>query len=157
MARGRLIIIGAAVILLLGGGAAAAYFFVPSVRAALGGKPPGDEPEEAAKPKESEAPKGGFADLKAITASIRDISGHPRLLRLSASLKLDKAEDKARVEAFLPRILDAVQIRLRRETVEELSTTAGRDTLREDIRDATNREIAPGHCSEVLIREFIIE
>jgi flagellar FliL protein len=156
MARGKLVIIGVAVLLLLGGGAAAAYFLVPSVRTMLGGKPP----KEAAEPEKPAAPDPklmGFADLKAITASIRDRDGHSRLVRISASLQLDKAEDKARIEAYLPRILDAIQIRLRRETVEDLNSVKGRDTLRDDLTAAINQEIAPGHCQAILFREFIIE
>ena len=145
-----LIIVGAALLLLIGGGAGL-YFFVfaghkePVKTAAAG-------PEFPATP-----PQVAYFDIPDLIVNIQSADGSPVYLKLSLSLELYTAEEKAGIQVLVPRIVDQFQGYLRELRADDLKGSAGIMRVKEELLRRTNVAAAPYKVRDVLLKEMILQ
>ena len=78
-------------------------------------------------------------------------------LKISLSLELDDANDIPRVEAVLPRIVDAFQSYLRELRPEDLRGSSGMYRLREELLARVNASAQPAKVNDVLFKEMLVQ
>ena len=145
----KLILFGAigAIVLLLGGGGA--YFFFS------GGEP--KDGKEVAEALPETPPEITFYDMPDIIVNIQSADTAPAYLKLSVSLELDNAEEKAGIEALKPRIVDQFQGYLRELRVDDLKGSAGVVRLKEELLRRINASAAPYRVRDVLLKQMIVQ
>ena len=145
-----LIVAAAALVLVLGGGGGGLYFFVFSgsdeTKTAEGEAPIPVTPPEVA-----------FYDVPDIIVNIQSADGSPAYLKLSSSLELDNAEEKAGMTALMPRIVDQFQGYLRELRIDDLKGSAGVMRLKEELLRRINVAAAPYRVRDVLLKEMIVQ
>jgi flagellar FliL protein len=146
-----LIIVSAALLLILGGGGAALYFFVFSghdqpVKTASNG------PDFPATP-----PQVVYSDIPDLIVNIQSADGAQVYLKLSLSLELYSAEEKAGIQVLIPRIIDQFQGYLRELRTDDLKGSAGIMRVKEELLRRTNVAAAPYKVRDVLLKEMIIQ
>lgn len=146
-----LIIVAAALLLVLGGGGAALYFFVFSGGDAKA-KTAANGPEFPATP-----PQVAYDDIPDLIVNIQSGDGTPVYLKLSLSLELYTAEEKAGIDALKPRIIDQFQGYLRELRADDLKGSAGIMRIKEELLRRTNVAAAPYKVRDVLLKEMIIQ
>ncbi|GAB5388321.1 MAG: flagellar basal body-associated FliL family protein [Alphaproteobacteria bacterium] len=155
--KGKLIIIVLAALLVLGGGGGAAAYFMgmfdpppaEGEQAELDAVETEEDIEEAAK-------SAVFMELQDMTVTLNS-RGRTRFLKLSVALELTAEEDKAKVEAVLPRVVDQFQIYLRELRVEDLRGSAGVYRLREELLYRVSKAVPGVDIRNVLFQSFIIQ
>ena len=146
----KLILFGAigAIVLLLGGGGAYFFFF-------SGGEP--KDGKEVAEALPETPPEITFYDMPDIIVNIQSADTAPAYLKLSVSLELDNAEEKAGIEALKPRIVDQFQGYLRELRVDDLKGSAGVVRLKEELLRRINASAAPYRVRDVLLKQMIVQ
>jgi flagellar protein FliL len=145
-----LIIVVAALLLVLGGGGAGAYFFLFSGSGAKDAK-------VAAAPIPIVPPAVAFYDLPDIVVNIQSADGSPAYLKLSVSLEIAQADEKAALAAVTPRIVDQFQGYLRELRVDDLHGSAGVLRLKEELLRRINVAASPYPVKDVLLKEMIVQ
>ena len=146
-----LIIAAAGLVLVLGGGGAGLYFFVFSA-------PKPDAKLAANQPSVPIAPpQVAFYEVPDIIVNIQSADGSPAYLKLSTSLELDTADEKAGMTALMPRIVDQFQGYLRELRIDDLKGSAGVLRLKEELLRRINVAAAPYHVRDVLLKEMIVQ
>lgn len=147
-----LIIVGVALLLLLGGGGAALYFLVLA------------KPEAPAKPATLAGtdmpaipPQVAYFDIPDLIVNIQSADGNPAYLKLSLSLELYTPEEKAGIQALLPRIVDQFQGYLRELRPDDLKGSAGIMRVKEELLRRSNVAASPYRVHDVLLKEMIIQ
>jgi len=145
-----LMIAVAGLVLLLGGGGAGLYFFVFSA------------PKTAADGRTADAtpvtpPQVAFYDVPDIITNLQSADGNPTYLKLSTSLELDNADEKAGLAVVMPRVVDQFQSYLRELRLDDLKGSAGVIRLKEELLRRINVAAAPYHVRDVLLKEMIIQ
>ena len=69
----------------------------------------------------------------------------------------DDADEVAKINPVLPRVLDAFQVYLRELRASDLDGSAGLFRVKEDLQKRINIAIYPGRVDAVLFREIIIQ
>ncbi|MBL8697280.1 MAG: flagellar basal body-associated FliL family protein [Alphaproteobacteria bacterium] len=140
-------------LLLLGGGGAGAYFML------FANKHDEHADEHAAEKKEDKkAPKAMvFYNLPELLVNLNGQGRRSSFLKISLSLELDDANDIPRIEAVLPRIVDAFQTYLRELRPEDLRGSAGLYRLREELLARVNTSAQPAKVNDVLFKEMLIQ
>ena len=145
-----LIMAVAGLVLLLGGGGAGLYFFVFSApKAAAGGATADATPVTP--------PQVAFYDVPDIITNLQSADGNPTYLKLSTSLELDNADEKAGLAVVMPRVVDQFQGYLRELRIDDLKGSAGVIRLKEELLRRINVAAAPYHVRDVLLKEMIIQ
>jgi flagellar FliL protein len=145
-----LIIAVAGLVLVLGGGGAGLYFFVFSApKAAAGGMTADATPVTP--------PQVAFYDVPDIITNLQSADGNPTYLKLSTSLELDNADEKAGLAVVMPRVVDQFQSYLRELRIDDLKGSAGVIRLKEELLRRINVAAAPYHVRDVLLKEMIIQ
>ena len=136
-------------LLLIGGGAAAYFlFFAKSEDAAA----------TAAKAEEAKPPKAMvFYNLPELLVNLNSQGRRSSFLKISLSFELADATDIPRIEAVLPRIVDAFQTYLRELRPEDLRGSAGLYRLREELLARVNTSAQPARVNDVLFKEMLIQ
>ncbi|MCV6602587.1 MAG: flagellar basal body-associated FliL family protein, partial [Cohaesibacter sp.] len=132
----KLIILVAAALLLLIGGGAGAYFLFFNEPAAEVVEPENDpdaEPEA----------KAFFLDLPEMTVNLSSKNKRAQYLRIKATLELVSEEQAAKIEPFLPRVLDAFQVYLRELRTADLEGSAGLFRLKRELHKRINDAVYP--------------
>ena len=132
------------------GGGAAAYFllFAKSEDAAAA----------AAKAEEAKPPKAMvFYNLPELLVNLNSQGRRSNFLKISLSFELADAADIPRIEAVLPRIVDAFQTYLRELRPEDLRGSAGLYRLREELLARVNTSAQPARVNDVLFKEMLIQ
>ena len=147
-----LLIIGFALFLVVGG-AAGVYFsgLLEPLIVMLGGVD-GTAAEETTEPVEAV-----FFDLPEILVNLNTGGRKSTFLKIRVSLELESAEDVARIEAVMPRIIDNFQVYLRELRVEDLKGSAGMYRLREELLMRVTLAAAPSKVSDVLFKEMLVQ
>jgi flagellar protein FliL len=139
---------GGALVLLLGIGAGL-YFFVFSGS---------DTTETAAAPEiPATPPQVAYYDMPDLIVNIQTSDGSAAYLKLSVSLELLTAEEKAGMQALTPRIVDQFQGYLRELRADDLKGSAGIMRIKEELLRRTNVAAAPYRVRDVLLKEMIIQ
>ncbi|HWA91256.1 MAG TPA: flagellar basal body-associated FliL family protein [Rhizomicrobium sp.] len=148
--RKLLIIAAAGLVVLLIGGGAGLYFFVFSGS--------GDDKVAANEtPVPVTPPEVAYYDVPDIIVNIQSADGSPAYLKLSTSLELNTAEEKAGMTALMPRIVDQFQGYLRELRIDDLKGSAGVLRLKEELLRRINVAAAPYKVRDVLLKEMIVQ
>ncbi len=149
----KLILFVALALFLVVGGAAAAYFtgLLEPLVAMLGGA------DETAAEETTGPVEAVFFDLPEILVNLNTGRRKSTFLKIRVSLELENAEDVARIEAVMPRIIDNFQVYLRELRVEDLKGSAGMYRLREELLTRVTLAAAPSKVSDVLFKEMLVQ
>jgi len=147
------IIAAAGLLVVLGGGGAAFYFF------GMSSAEPGEDAAASVQTEADNLPaaQAAFFDIPDIIVNIQTPDSTPAYLKLSVSLELEKAEEKAAIEPVLPRIVDQFQTYLRELRVEDIRGSAGVMRLKEELLRRVNLAVAPTPVRDVLFKEMIVQ
>ena len=110
------------------------------------------EHAEAAKPM---APV--FVELPEIVANLNAGPKRNSFIKLKVKLEAHRLEDVAAINAAMPRLLDLFQTYLRETRPEELRGSASTYRLREELLNRAEDAVAPGHVSDVLFTDLLIQ
>lgn len=146
-----LIVVAAGLLLVLGGGGAGLYFFVFS------GAPKDAKLAANETPVPVTPPEVAFYDVPDIIVNIQSADGSPAYLKLSTSLELNTADEKAGMTALMPRIVDQFQGYLRELRIDDLKGSAGVLRLKEELLRRINVAAAPYKVRDVLLKEMIVQ
>ena len=149
----KLLLFVALALFLVVGGAAAAYFggLLEPLIAMLGGA------DETAAEETTGPVEVVFFDLPEILVNLNTGGRKSTFLKIRVSLELENAEDVARIEAVMPRIIDNFQVYLRELRVEDLKGSAGMYRLREELLTRVTLAAAPSKVSDVLFKEMLVQ
>ncbi len=140
---------GALVLLLAAGGGAYYFFFMGS-----------DEETNTAEAKPEiplTPPTVAYYDVPDIIVNIQTADGSPAYLKVGLSLELDTQEEKAGMQALMPRVVDQFQGYLRELRVDDLKGSAGVMRLKEELLRRINVAAAPYKVRDVLLKEMIVQ
>jgi flagellar FliL protein len=148
-----LLIAGGGLLLLLLGTGAGLYFFVFAKD---------DEPVQTANASGGPQmpltpPQVAYYDVPDLIVNIQSVDGSPVYLKLSLSLELYTAEEKAGIQALIPRIVDQFQGYLRELRADDLKGSAGIMRVKEELLRRTNVAAAPYRVRDVLLKEMILQ
>ena len=141
--------------LLLGGIGAGVWF-----SGLLGGHKVEAKSEKAEKSEKSEAAKPMapvFVELPEIVANLNAGPKRNSFIKLKVKLEAHRPEDVAAINAAMPRLLDLFQTYLRETRPEELRGSASTYRLREELLNRAEDAVAPGHVSDVLFTDLLIQ
>ena len=142
---------GGALVLLLAVGAGL-YFFVFS------GSTSGEQSKTASAPAlPITPPQVAYYDVPDLIVNIQTADGTPAYLKLSVALELDTADEKAGLQALMPRIVDQFQGYLRELRVDDIKGSAGVVRLKEELLRRINVAAAPYRVRDVLLKEMIVQ
>jgi flagellar FliL protein len=103
------------------------------------------------------APVAVFFDLPDLLVNLNTTGRKASFLKLSVSLELERADDLARLQAVMPRIIDNFQVYLRELRVEDLRGSSGIYRLREELLTRVNTAVAPIKVHDVLFKEMLVQ
>ena len=148
------IIVGAAAFVLLGGGAA--VYFTGLLDPLLGGS---SDQAGGAGGDGSPAQPGTvvFHDLPEMIVTLNTGARKAAFLKIRVSLELTRADDVAKVQAVMPRIVDNFQVYLRELRMEDLKGSAGMYRLREELLTRVKAAAHPAKVNAVLFKEMLIQ
>ena len=138
---------GAVVLLLVTGGV---LYMTGVVDKFIGHK----EPEKVA---EAAPPPAVFFDLPDLLVNLNTTGRKASFLKLSVSLELERAEDLPKIQAVMPRVIDAFQVYLRELRIEDLRGSGGSYRLKEELLARVNTAAAPVKVAHVLFREMLVQ
>jgi flagellar protein FliL len=98
-----------------------------------------------------------FMDLPEMLVNLQSTGRRQAFLKIRVSLELDNPADPPRIEAVMPRIVDAFQVYLRELRVEDLQGAAGMHLLREELLTRVNAAVKPVKVNDVLFREMLVQ
>jgi len=117
--------------------------------------------KEGAEPKTQKEEKSeisaSFLEIPNMIVNLSSPDGQPRYLRLSVQLELKSEEDKAAVEAVMPRVVDQFQTYLRELRVRDLRGSAGIYRLQMELLSRVNAAAYPVEVQDVLFQEILIQ
>ncbi len=149
----KLLLFFALALFLVVGGVAAAYFtgLLAPLIVMLGGA------DETAAEETTGPVEAVFFDLPEILVNLNTSKRKSTFLKIRVSLELENAEDVARIEAVMPRIIDSFQVYLRELRVEDLKGSAGMYRLREELLTRVALAATPSKVSDVLFKEMLVQ
>ncbi len=125
------------------------------------------EPEkkgDPAKPDAAATPPGGqpvsigmYYDLPVLLINLLTNGRPPVFLKISLSLQMAKAEDRATLDARLPLLIDAFQAFLRELHAEDLRGSMGMYRLRDELLLRAAAAASPVQINDVMFKEVIIK
>ena len=146
-----LMIAGGGLALLLAVGAGL-YFFVFSGSGESEHANVAEAPQFPATP-----PQVAYYDVPDLIVNIQNSDGAPAYLKLSVALELYSGEEKAGLQALMPRIVDQFQGYLRELRVDDIKGSAGVMRLKEEMLRRINVAAAPYRVRDVLLKEMIVQ
>ena len=138
-------------VLLLGSGAGL-YFFVFSGSGKSEQANVAEAPQFPATP-----PQVAYYDVPDLIVNIQNSDGSPAYLKLSLALELYSGDEKAGLQALMPRIIDQFQGYLRELRVDDIKGSAGVMRLKEEMLRRINVAAAPYRVRDVLLKEMIVQ
>jgi flagellar FliL protein len=148
--RKLLLIAGAGALLLFLGIGAGLYFLVFAAS-------PAQTKIAATSPIPIVPPNVAFYDMPDIVVNIQSADGTPAYLKISVALELAAADEKAGIQALMPRVVDQFQGYLRELRVDDLHGSAGVLRLKEELLRRINVAAAPYPVRDVLLKEMIVQ
>ena len=140
-------------VLLLGGGGAAVWF--SGLADSFLGK---DAATDVAEANATEPERGNiYYELPQMLVNLSTSGRRTSFLKIVVALEITKEEDKAVLEAALPRIIDNFQVYLRELRVEDLRGSAGLYRLREELLFRVNTAVSPARVTDVLFKEMLVQ
>ena len=153
------IIIGIVLLLLIGGGAAA--FFTGLLDPLLGSTEEAAEGGEGGGDGDGNAPlppgQVVFFDLDEMIVNLNSSGRRQNLLKIKVSLELASANDLAKIQQVMPRVIDNFQTYLRELRIDDLRGSAGVYRLREELLTRVNIAVQPAKVNSVLFKEMLVQ
>lgn len=78
-----------------------------------------------------------------------------KLVKINMELEVNNEEVQKEIEKLKPKIRDIIIITVSSKNYEQVSSRAGKDALREEIRDQVNLFLTKGRINRVYFTEFI--
>ena len=161
--RGRKKLVLLVAVPLLLGGIGAGLWFSGLLKGLVGGKPPDATTGEVASGAQQAGlqappaprPPPVFLDMPEIIANLNVGNRRTAFIKLRSKLELARTEDRAAVEAAMPRLQDLFTTYLREIRPEELRGSAGTWRLREELLARANVAVAPARVVDVLFLEML--
>lgn len=97
-----------------------------------------------------------FSFERAVIVNLAETNAE-RYLKVDVVLELDSPKLVKEVESRLPQIQDLLISITSTKTLEDVSTTSGRNMLRQEIVDKINSLLATGQISNVYFTEFVVQ
>jgi flagellar FliL protein len=135
-------------------GAAAGLWFSGALGPLMSG---GAAPEPVQVQEQQRATQAVYWDLPDILVNLRTDGPRPSFLKISISLELERAEDRAAIEKVMPRVTDTFQVYLRELRADQLQGSAGLIRLREELLSRINAAVRPARVRDVLFKEMLIQ
>ncbi len=145
----KMIIIGVAALVVLLAGVGGAYF-----AGLFGGH---GAPEGEAQETESKPEKVVFYTLPDFLINLNTTGRTASFLKTTVILEVANQEDIPKIEANLPRVVDAINTYLRELRASDLSGSAGVQRLREELLIRANKSLAPVKINDVLFKEIVVQ
>lgn len=148
--RKLLMIAGGGLLVLLLGIGAGLYFFVFSGSS--------EQTETAAVPQfPATPPQVAYFEVPDLIVNIQTADGSSAYLKLSVELELYSGDEKAGLQALMPRVVDQFQGYLRELRVDDIKGSAGIMRLKEEMLRRINVAAAPYRVRDVLLKEMIVQ
>ncbi len=96
-------------------------------------------------------------DLPDLLVALSGGGTSDKVLSIAISLQCGSEDDLAKLQEYLPRVLDTFQGYLRSLSVADLRGTKALETIRAKLLERVNSVIAPGHITAVLFRSMTIQ
>lgn len=151
-----LIIVGVVALLLAVGGA---LVMISMLAKPQGGTESSEQSESPQKKKDQEVkkPLGElFSFERAIIVNLAETNAE-RYLKVDLVLELDSPKLLKEIESRLPQIQDLLISITSTKTLDDVSTTSGRNMLRQEMVDKINSLLATGQVSNVYFTEFVVQ
>ena len=112
--------------------------------------------EAAEQKKEAEGQDfiGKLVPLESFLVNLSGSRGR-KLAKINMELEVNSIEVQEEIQQLKPKIRDIIIIILSSKTYAQVSTTEGKEQLREEIRDQVNLFLTKGQISKVYFTEFI--
>ncbi len=136
-------------LLLLGGLAGGAWWWLTSAEEHVEASP-----EEA---KKTAAAKAVFYELPEMLVNLNSGGKQTSYLRIRVALELESAEQVAKLEAVLPRVVDHFQVYLRELRIEDLNGSAGMVRLKEELMTRVGAAAPGAKVNDVLFKEMLVQ
>ncbi len=104
-----------------------------------------------------EASESAFLAIPPMIVNLNTEDGTPRFLRLTVQLELADPDEKADVEAVIPKVIDQFQTYLRELRVRDLRGSAGVYRLQMELLWRVNQAVEPAEIKDVLFQEILIQ
>jgi flagellar FliL protein len=111
-------------------------------------------PEEA---KQAAAAKAVFYELPEMLVNLNSGGKQTSYLRIRVALELASAEQVAKLEAVLPRVIDHFQVYLREMRIEDLNGSAGMVRLKEELLTRVSAAAPGAEVNDVLFKEMLVQ
>jgi flagellar FliL protein len=146
-----MILLGLVAILLLGGGVAGGLYY--------GGAFDPKKAETKPVVVEDTGPPDAnlFYDLPEMLVTLRSDGESGKFLRLGLSVECPNQDDLAKLQTYLPRVLDVFQSYVRSLTVADLRGTKNLEVLRRQLKTRIDNVIAPGKVKKLLFRGLVVQ
>lgn len=105
---------------------------------------------------EEENAIGPLYSLDTMIVNLADHGGK-RYLRVTMALELSDPESVATIESRLPQVRDAVLMILPTKTYDDVSTTDGKITLRNQVMEKINTLMTKGRVTNIYFTEFVVQ
>ncbi len=148
-ARKKLIIMGAAALVVL-------LAAVTGVYVTLSGKHK-ESSEVELGPDGNPLDKPNFYTMPDFVVNLAPVGKQPAFLKMTILLELAHKEDVPKIEANLPRALDAFTTYLRELHPIDINGAAGTEHLREELMRLAEKTLAPVQINDVLFKNIIIQ
>lgn len=112
--------------------------------------------EKLAQEASGETP-GIFIDIPGMIVNLNSPSKQPRFLKISLKVELEKAEDQAKFETVLPRVVDQFQTYLRELRVDDLRGSSGMYRMKIELINRVRAAAPSIKVSDVLFQEILIQ
>lgn len=153
----KVLIIILGVVLLMMGMMGAGFFIlwgkmsatVAQVQSAEGG-------EQAQQEEEKEESIGPMYKMETLIVNLAD-QGGKRYLRVSMELELSSPEVVEEIEKRMPQLRDAILMILPTRQYADISTTAGKISLRDEILAKMNSHLKTGSINTIYFTEFVVQ
>jgi flagellar FliL protein len=99
---------------------------------------------------------GPLYTLETMIVNLADHGGK-RYLRVTMALELSDPEAVATIESRLPQIRDAILMILPAKNYDDISTTDGKITLRNQVMEKINSLMTKGRVNNIYFTEFVVQ
>ncbi len=113
------------------------------------------EHEQHEKEEKSKEFIGKLVPLETFLVNVSGSRGR-KLVKMNMELELSNSEVQEEVEKIKPKIRDYIIIIASSKTFADISTKAGKDSLREEIKNQINLFLTKGQINKVYFTEFIL-
>lgn len=103
------------------------------------------------------AAKVVFYELPEMLVNLNTGGKQTNYLRIRVSLELESAEEIAKLEAVMPRVVDRFQVYLRELRIEDLNGSAGMARLKEELLARIVAATQGAKVNDVLFKEMLIQ